>query len=162
LLGVYRDSLRVQKALAGPTGSKDVDNKPAALAVFGCVQRNIERPVVTLHQQVEKFWSLENHGFGNSDGTSNSVEDARALDILENTTKSNELGYEVGLLWKNRNTQLPNNRKQAERRLEQLKKRFKRDQDFAEKYKNVMDGYLEKGYAKKLSDSEAAQTSDIT
>ena len=148
--------------VARPTGKKDIKNKPIALSIIDDCNRDSERTDLMLHQQVEKFWSLENHGFGNSEENSNSIEDARALHILEDTTRHNEGGYEVGLLWKNEYVHLPNNRKQAERRLEQLKKRFKRNPEFAEKYKMVMNDYIKKGYAKKLSEDEAKCTSDIT
>ena len=148
--------------VAGPTCNKDVDSKPVALSVFGCFERNIERPDVTLNQQVEKFWSLENHGFGDSNQQTDSIEDARALHMLEESTQSTDAGYKVGLLWKHDNPSLPNNRKLAERRLKQLERRFQRDEDFAEKYERVIKDYLEKGYAKKLSDTEAEKTSDVT
>ena len=72
-----------------------------------------------LHEQVEKFWALESHGF-RSDGTSNSLEDERALEILKRTTKLKDGRYEVGLLWRNDNPELPNNPVQAEKRLQNL------------------------------------------
>lgn len=46
------------------------------------------------------------------------------------------------------NIVLPNNRKIAERRLEQLKKRFKGDEKHFHYYKIFMDELIEKGYAK--------------
>ena len=55
-----------------------------------------------------------------------------------------------------------NNRPQAEMRLQQLKKRFVRDPTFSSQYEAVMNDYIEKGYAVKLSEKEAAFTSDHT
>lgn len=148
--------------VAGPTNSKEEGEQPIALSIFNHCDRDKVNTDMMLHKQVEKFWTLDSQGLSSNDDA-NSVEDARALDILENTTRLTEQGgYEVGLLWRNDDVRLPNNRKQAEQRLEQLKKRFKRDENFAEKYKMVMDDYIKKGYAKKLSKEEAASTSDIT
>ena len=44
------------------------------------------------------------------------------------------MGDEVGLLWRDDDFHLPNNRLLAEKRLKQLKKRFDRDPEFGEKY----------------------------
>ena len=51
---------------------------------------------------------------------------------------------------------------QAEKRLQQLKRRFQRSPQFAAQYKTVMDDYIDKGYAVKLSEEEAARTSSHT
>ena len=116
-----------------------------------------------LQEQVERLWALESNGF-RSDGTSNSLEGERALEILKRTTKLKDERYEVGLLWRNDNPELPNNGIQAEKRLQQLKQRFQLSPEFAAQYKTViMNDYIEKGfYAKKLSEEEAARTSSHT
>lgn len=61
-------------------------------------------------------------------------------------------------MWRNDNPELPNNRAQAEKRLQQLKLRFQRSPEFAAQYKTVMNDYIDKGYAVKLSEGEAART----
>ena len=79
---------------------------------------------------------------------------------MRSTTKGGR--YKAGLLWQNEDPILPNNRPQAEMRLQQLKKRFLLDPTFASQYEAVMDDYIEKGYAVKLSEKEAASSSDHT
>ena len=74
-----------------------------------------------LHKQVERFWALESHGFSNDRDTLNSLEDDTGLEILNKTTRLKDGRYEVGLLWRKDNPELPNNRVQAEKRLQQLK-----------------------------------------
>ena len=101
--------------VAGPTKGKEDENKPVVLSVFEFDWAEDKRDM-KLHEQVERFWALESLGF-RSDGTSNSLEDERALEILKRTTKLKDGRYEVGLLWRNDNPELPNNRVQAEKRL---------------------------------------------
>ena len=147
--------------VAGPTSKKEDDSQPVALSVFEFDWAKDESPM-KLHQQVEKFWASESYGFGNAGDSANSVEDNRALEILEGTTKLKNGMYEVGLLWRNQDCLLPNNRSLAEKRLKQLKKRFERDPDFAEQYKATMNDYVAKGYAVKLPKEEAASTGKHT
>ena len=52
-----------------------------------------------LHQQVENFWASQSYGFGNDGDIANSVQDNRALEILEGTTRLKNERNEVGLLW---------------------------------------------------------------
>ena len=81
---------------------------------------------------------------------------------MRSTTKVEGGRYKAGLLWQNEDPILPNNRPQAEMRLQQLKKRFLLDPTFASHFEAVMDDYIEKGYAVKLSEKEAASSSDYT
>ena len=147
--------------VAGPTNSKEDGNKPVALSVFEFDWAEDES-TMQLHQQVEKFWASESYGFGNECDSANSVEDNRALEILEGTTTLKNGRYEVGLLWRDNDCCLPNNRLLAEKRLKQLKKRFDRNPEFGEQYKAVMNEYVVKGYAVKLSEEEASTTSNRT
>ena len=147
--------------VAGPTNKREDNSKPVALSVFEFDWAENE-PAMELHQQVEKFWASESYGFGNASDSANSIEDNRALEVLEGTTRLKNGRYEVGLLWRNNDTHLPNNRSLAEKRLKQLKKRFDRDPEFTEQYRAVMNDYVYKGYAVKLSEEEAASTSNRT
>ena len=147
--------------VALPTSRKEYENKPAALAVFEFDWAE-DKQEMKLREQVERFWALESHGFSNDDDSSKSLEDERALEILKRTTRLQDGRYEVGLLWRNDNPELPNNRLQAEKRLQQLKRRFQRSPEFAAQYKTVMNDYLDKSYAMKLSKVEAARTSSHT
>ena len=147
--------------VAGPTGDKKDKGEPIALSIFYDVHDD-NGTDLKLHQQVERFWSLEQHGFVNDGESANSVEDLRALETLEGTTRLTSGRYKVGLLWKEETPHLPDNRSLAEKRLQQLKKCFQRDPDLAKRYKMVMNEYIEKGYAKKLSQEEAQQRSAKT
>ena len=81
-----------------------------------------------LHEQVENFWKVG--GFGakplckpiieepvpRRQNHYLSREDIRAVDILEKTTRLTDGHYETGLLWRKDDVELPNNRKEAEKR----------------------------------------------
>ena len=131
--------------VAGPVNKREDRSKPVALSVFEFAFEE-SQSVVDLHEQVEKFWACESHGFIDSADSTKSIEDKRALGILGSTTKVKGGRYEVALLWRNEDPILPNNRPQAEMRLQQLKKRFLRDLTFASQYEAVMNDYIEKGY----------------
>ena len=84
--------------IAGPTNRKEDDSKPFALSVFKFDLAE-DKSGMEFHQQVEKFWGSELHGFGNAGDSCNTTEDERALQILKGTTWLKDGRYEVGLLW---------------------------------------------------------------
>ena len=57
--------------------------------------------------------------------------------------------YQLPLPLKNPKLELPNSRMMVERRINQLERRFKRDDPSFQYYKTFMDDMLAKGYAKK-------------
>ena len=90
-----------------------------------------------------------------------SKEDERAQRILDQTFTMKDGHYETGLLWKADDIVLPDNRKQAEKRLESLKRRLQKEPSLEQKYRSVMDDYLEKGYARRLSQDEVLTSGEI-
>ena len=78
-----------------------------------------------------------------------SREDKKMLKILETGAKKNGNHYEVPLSFKDADVKLPNNRNQAIRRINQLKRRFQKDSKFFEEYKRNVGELLEKKYARK-------------
>lgn len=68
----------------------------------------------------------------------------------------------MGLLWKHDPPVLPFNRPMAEIRLRHLKRRLERDKDLHERYRSVVDGYIAKGHASKLTKEEAERRSNKT
>ena len=83
-----------------------------------------------------------------------SLEDQQALSIMKETVKNVGNHYEIALPWRDGKPALPNNRKMAERRLVSLQSRLKRDSGLREKYKNVIEEYIEKSYAARVPDKE--------
>ncbi|XP_030386687.1 uncharacterized protein LOC115633383 [Scaptodrosophila lebanonensis] len=106
----------------------------------------------SLHELVKQYFSTEH--FGTNDlQLLESKDNIRAREILCDTTIQVDNRFQIGLLWKE-NVQLPNSYKMAERRLLGIEKKMQRDEIYAEKYRNEMNKYLEKGYARKLMPEE--------
>ena len=80
-----------------------------------------------------------------------SKDDKVFLAIVEKGTKRVDDHYEVPLPYRDGNLQLPNNKEQAIRRMQQLKKRFQKDLDFFNSYTKQIEELILKGYAKQSS-----------
>lgn len=115
-----------------------------------------------LHRRVEEFWKTESFGCSFEGKIPRSVQDQSATRIFEATAKHTGERYEIGMLWRCENPVLPYNRVLAEMRLQVLEKKFCRDGELAKAYTNIINGYLEKGYARKLSPDEAKSKSEKT
>ena len=65
-------------------------------------------------------------------------------------------------MWRRDDVQLPNNRREAEIRLQSLRRKFHTDSSLPEKYRATMEDYIAKGHARKLSDEEASKSGPRT
>ena len=108
-----------------------------------------------LCELVEAFWKLEAFGIQGAPGSRESeqvnrlstphnwsMEDMRAVETLQSTTRLSDGRYETGLLWRNEDVRLVNNHCEAERRKCSLKKRVSRDPDLEQRYRAVMKNTL--------------------
>ena len=116
----------------------------------------------TLDQQMTQFLGLENIDLISSSRKGMSVQDREALGKLNSSVRLVDGHYEVGMLWKHENPWLPNNRMTAVVRLRSLRRRLCADEQLCCKYRNFMDDLLTKGYARKLTEDEAAARSPRT
>ncbi|XP_048587898.1 uncharacterized protein LOC125571976 [Nematostella vectensis] len=124
-----------------------------------------------LQHQIERFWDLESFGtksVGTDKGSPSFIshhlsrEDRKAIDKLEKTITKRDGHYETGLLWRDDDVTLPNNRNEADKRLNSLKRKFSREPGLEEKYRAAMEKYITKGHARKLSPEEAQETGPRT
>ncbi|XP_068689567.1 uncharacterized protein, partial [Montipora foliosa] len=107
-----------------------------------------------LQSQVKMFWLTD---FGESLAASEvcmSLEDKRALKIMNETVTKTDGHYQVRLPWRNRPPSIPNNRSFAESRLCSLKRRLVKDEELHRKYNTTMDENLSKGHAVKIPPRE--------
>ena len=92
----------------------------------------------------------------NASGRSQDHKDYREYYLKGRRPLSDRLTLEV------EDPHLPFNRAAAEARLHHLKRRFSRDPDLEAKYRVVIEEYVNKGYARKLTPEEVATRSRIT
>ena len=113
---------------------------------------------------IERFWKIGDYGTTKPGGKPLSVEDKRALQITKDTTTFVDGHYEFGLLWKCDNPQPPKNRSLADKRAQSLRRCLtkKGNEALAAKYRDVMNDYIIKGYAHRLTPEVAARASSIT
>ncbi|XP_074652764.1 uncharacterized protein LOC141907094 [Tubulanus polymorphus] len=104
-----------------------------------------------LHQQVEQFWTVESM---KSEKPVLSSDDSKALQILEETCCLIDSHYQVGMLWKDRNSSMPDNRFLALKRFRNLERRLLADSKLCFDYSKTLNGYIEKGFARKINDGE--------
>ena len=162
------------KALRGPLGwvvTGVVEGHPSSNEI----SVNFTNCEKNLRELVEDFWKLEAFGRQGAPGSREgeqvnglsaphnwSMEDMRAVETLQRMTRLSDERYETGLLWRNEDVRLPNNRCEAERRMYSLKGRFSRNPDLEQRYRAVMKEYIGTGYARKLSPEEADHLGAIT
>ena len=79
-----------------------------------------------------------------------SIEDQKFLKVMKENTVLDNGYYQIPLPLKDQNVKFPNNWKPAEKRLEELEKRYKRNQKFFQLYKQFMEHMIGNGYAGKL------------
>ena len=104
----------------------------------------------TLLLQVKNFWETDFADSISSSKVAMSVEDERALAIMESSVRKVSGRYQVALPWRQQPPHLPNNRVVAEQRLSLLKKRLLRDPEFFARYKAAVNDYIAKGYARRV------------
>lgn len=108
-------------------------------------------PDEKLHEIVKQYFSLDRCQV-NTYLESNDEKQARQ--IMETTTVRNENRFETGLLWKYNEINLPNSLPMARHRLQSLIARMAKDEQLSRTLMNLMEDYVKKGYARKLSPEE--------
>ena len=78
-----------------------------------------------------------------------SIEDQKFLKVMQENTVLVNSHYQIPPPPKDSDVKFPDNRKQAEKRLEGLEKRFKRDQKFFQQCKQFMEDMIGNGHAEK-------------
>ena len=116
---------------------------PFDLCVRDCFNVNFVRfDDETLHQQIENIFRSDFNEPMISSKVAMSVEDQRVLLQKENSVKLVKGHYQLGLPWRHKSVNLPNNREFAMRKLCFLKERFQRDLHIFEKYRDTVNGCL--------------------
>ena len=90
-----------------------------------------------------------------------SKDEKRALEILEQTKTKKQGKYEVGILWKDDNPSLPNNRALAIARMINMEQKFKQDPNVHEMYTTTINDYVKQGRAVKVTSEKSERSSSI-
>jgi hypothetical protein len=150
------DSIHSRTLLGWTTHGKvtvsNANNNTSSVYTVGLVT-HIQTQDDVLIDMLKKHYAIDSLGVT---GTArvNKI-DARAEEILSKTTKQLEDGYyETGLLWKNNNIGLPDNKKCALNRLYSLERKLEKDSHLAGAYNDKINEYLDKGYAREISNEE--------
>ncbi len=114
-----------------------------------------------LHSLVKEHFKTENFGVLPT-ALPRSKNDKRAQEILESTSRRIGEAWEVGLLWKSDDIELPQSRAVAEKRLRLMERKMDREPEFKKNYEAKIQEYIEKSYARKLTKSEAAEVTKRT
>lgn len=112
----------------------------------------INRGDANLQRQVERMFQMDFNETNVKSAMEMSLEDRKALSIMENSETMVEGHYQIALPWRHSAPMLPNNTQMAEKRLISLQWRLKRNPSLRDKYRRVIEDYVEKGYATKAND----------
>lgn len=91
-----------------------------------------------------------------------SLEDKRALNIMESTAVLKEGHYEIAMPWRHSPLCLPNNRVLAEHCLKLLQRRLAKDPVLFQKYSTFIDNLLDRAYARKVPDNRLCRSGEAT
>ena len=97
-----------------------------------------------LKDQVSRYFKEDGLGVVSDRRKVMSIEDRKALKMMEESATIVDNHYEVGMLWNRDNPQLPNNRHVAFKRLQHLKSRLKKDKVLLQKYRENIEEYVKK------------------
>jgi hypothetical protein len=111
----------------------------------------------SLAEQVRGWWALEAYGTAvNVDPRSK--EDQIANKLLKDHTKFKDVRYEVPMLLKNHEIDIPNNYYVAIKRLHSLEAKLAKNEELRQNYQKTIDVDLEKGYIEKVDEQELRDT----
>ena len=103
-----------------------------------------------LFQEVQNFWSTDQFGCKYQETSPRSLNDKRAIEILERTVNYNGKRYEAGPLWNDDKVKMPANRSMAGKGLKSTKRILLLDKLLSQKYCEIIEAYIGKEYVKKL------------
>ena len=109
-----------------------------------------------LNELLQDWWRTDSSGASHTMNKESYHDVRRAIRMLEETTRLHDGYFECGLLWKNDEVSLPNNRIGALHRLERTEKSLQNNPEKAKAYKEAIDKYVSNGHAGKLGQDEVA------
>lgn len=102
---------------------------------------------------MKQSFAIDSFGVNSEQVNGQSKEDIEALAIMEATVAKKDRRWEIGLLWRNANVKLPNNRCTAMMRLKCLERKLDLNATLKENYKQKITEYIDKKYFVKLKEN---------
>lgn len=150
--GNWQDPIAVKTRLGWVVcGSKSASKNQGRLNLHTC---RCEHRDEKLHQMVKSFFSSESFGTKPDVKMLQSDEDIRAEHVMRSTIKFKGDHYEAGILWRIDNFTMPETIGMAERRLQCLERKMRKDANLAEDVKRQITEYQAKGYIRKMTRDE--------
>jgi len=115
-----------------------------------------------LHEMVKVSFKTDAFGVKVPERALVSREEERAQSILNLSTHHNANQWTTGLLWKFDDPTMPPSRAMAEHRLRSLERKLDKDSELFKLYSAKIHEYLDRGYARKLTDAEAGMSTNLT
>ena len=112
------------------------------------------------NHQLSMFWDVDTFRVGVNETPMYSHSEQRAMKIMKDSCRRVDSGYELALLWKPDRPPLPNNYTMAMRLLESVERRLHKDPNLAQGYGKAIGAYVEKGFARKLTDTERTESTE--
>ena len=132
--------------LNGPLGEDVTDDQ--VISNFICEKNDTE---VNLEDKVERFWKLDSHLVtAHGDATGMSVDDKHVVDIWKESVTTEDGHYVLDIPFKQENSDLPDNKVMAQKRLNSLGRRLSQNEDLRTKYQQEMNKMIEKGFVEKV------------
>ena len=102
---------------------------------------------------VQRFWDLESYGTTEIEFKSIMAEEEhKAVKKLETTTHVSNNHYTIGLLWKDSNVTLPNNRSLAVSRFLSLENKLNKKTELKKRYTDTIHDYINKSHKTNTSE----------
>lgn len=144
-------------------GSNNAQTLPGAVVLHVReAESDVDEQYTQLNELVRHHFTTEAFGTKVPSAEIESDDIKRARELLSSTTKRVGTRFETGLLWKRDGIVLPNSYAMALKRLVSVESKMRRDPEYARQYREQIEAYLQKGYARKLTAREAEQQSDRT
>ena len=123
---------------------------------------NFVRRDAELDHMFKRFCNMEFNDSLLDNQREMSLDDKKALKIMESSAVLKKGHYEIALPWRHSPSCLPNNRVLAEHRLKLLRRRLHKDPDLFQKYSAFIDNLVEKNYARKVPDHQDNRSGKAT
>lgn len=120
------------------------------LSINICSEHNNDED---LNKLIEEMYKVEHFGI-TQQNPKLSVDDQRALELMEKTLEKVENRYQIGHLYRYENMKFPDSKAMAMKRLSYIEKKMDADPEMSKQYCNKIQEYVDKGYARKVPSEE--------